>query len=79
MDKGDWQCASLLFLLDLMYKAAEMTEIVIDKKKYVLVPAKEYQALQKKAVVKAKSEKLLSVSEARSYSKKLIRKWAEEK
>jgi hypothetical protein len=26
-----------------------MTEIVIDKKKYVLVPEKDYKALQKKA------------------------------
>lgn len=56
-----------------------MTEIVIDKKKYVLVPAKEYQALQKKAAAKSKTEKLLTVAEARAYSKKLIRKWSEEK
>ena len=53
-----------------------MTEIVIDKKKYVLISEKEYQALQKKASLKTKPEKLLSVEAARSYSKKLIRKWA---
>lgn len=53
-----------------------MTEIVIDKKKYVLIPEKEYQALQKKAALKTKPEKLLTVEEARSHSKKLIRKWA---
>ncbi|HKC36332.1 MAG TPA: hypothetical protein VKB95_09735 [Chitinophagaceae bacterium] len=56
-----------------------MTSIVIDKKKYVLVPEKEYQALQKKAALKTKTEKLLTVAQARAYSKKLIRKWAAEK
>ena len=53
-----------------------MTEIVIDKKKYILLPEKEYRALQKKAALKEKPEKLLSIDEARNYSKKLIRKWA---
>lgn len=56
-----------------------MTEIVIDKKKYVLVPEKEYQALQKKAALKTKPEKLLSLEQGRAYSKKLIQKWAAEK
>ncbi len=56
-----------------------MTQIVIDKKKYVLILQKEYEALQKKAALKTKAEKLLSVDEARAYSKKLIRKWAAEK
>lgn len=56
-----------------------MTSIVIDRKKYVLVPEKDYRALQKKAALKTKSEKLLTVEQARAYSKKLIRKWAAEK
>lgn len=56
-----------------------MTQIVIDKKKYVLLPEKEYQALQKKAALKSKPDKTLSVEQAREYSKKLIRKWASEK
>lgn len=56
-----------------------MTQIVIDKKKYVLVPQKEYEAMQKKAALKTKPEKLFSLEEARAYSKKLIRKWAAEK
>ena len=55
-----------------------MTQIVIDKKKYVLVPEKEYQALQKKAALKTRAEKTFTVEEARAYSKKLIRKWASE-
>lgn len=56
-----------------------MTQIVIDKKKYVLVTEKEYQALQKKAALKTKPEKLLSIDQARNYSKKLVQKWAAEK
>lgn len=56
-----------------------MTQIVIDKKKYVIVPEKDYQALQRKAALKTKPEKLLSIEEARSRSKKLIRKWASAK
>jgi len=56
-----------------------MTAIVIDKKKYVLLPEKEYLELQKKAALKTKPDKLLSVEQARTYSKKLIRKWATEK
>ncbi len=49
-----------------------MTAVVIEKKKYVIIPEKEYQALQKKAALKTKPEKLLSVEEARKYSKKMI-------
>ena len=56
-----------------------MTELVIDKKKYVLIPQKSYQELQKKAALKAKPEKLFSLEEARQYSKKIIKKWAAEK
>jgi hypothetical protein len=56
-----------------------VTEIVIDKKKYIIVPEKDYKALQKKAALKTKTEKLLNVEDARAYSKKLIHKWAAEK
>lgn len=56
-----------------------MTEITIDKKKYILIPEKNYQALQKKAALKSKPEKILSLDEARIHSKKMIRKWAREK
>ena len=56
-----------------------MTEIVIDKKKYVLIPEKNYQVLQKQAALKTKPEKTLTVEQARAYSKKMIRKWAAEK
>ncbi len=53
-----------------------MTSLVIDKKKYVLLPQKEYEALQKTAALKSKAEKTFSVEEARAYSKAKIRKWA---
>ncbi len=56
-----------------------MTEILIDKKKYILISQKDYEVLQKKAALKAKPEKIFSVEEARAYSKKIIRKWAAEK
>jgi hypothetical protein len=53
-----------------------MTAIIIDKKKYVLIPEKDYQALQKKAALKTKADKTFTVDEARAHSKKLISKWA---
>ena len=53
-----------------------MTEIVIDKKKYILIPEKSYQALQKRAALKTKPEKTFAIEQARAYSKKMIRKWA---
>ena len=56
-----------------------MTQIVIDKKKYVLLPEKDFLLLQKKASIKTKPEKMFSIDEARKYSKTLIRKWASEK
>ena len=56
-----------------------MTEIIIEKKKYFLIPEKDYVALQKKAALKIKSDKLYSIEEARAQSKKLIQKWASEK
>ena len=53
-----------------------MNTLVIDNKSYVVVPAKSYQALQKKAALKTKPEKILSIEQARAHSKKLIKKWA---
>ena len=56
-----------------------MTTLVIENKSYVVVPTEDYQALQKKAALKTKSEKTLTIKEARAHTKKLIRKWANEK
>lgn len=56
-----------------------MTHIVIDKKKYVLIPERDYLVMQKKAALKTKPEKTFTVEEARNYSKKMIGAWAKEK
>jgi PHD/YefM family antitoxin component YafN of YafNO toxin-antitoxin module len=47
-----------------------MTQVLIDNKKYVILPVKEYKILQKKAALKSKPEQLFSLEEARAYSKK---------
>jgi hypothetical protein len=54
----------------------DMNTLVIENKSYVVVPAENYQALQKKAALKSRPEKTLTIKEARTHSKKLIRKWA---
>lgn len=56
-----------------------MNELIINKKRYVVIPRGDYELLQKKAALKSKPEKTLSLADARSYSKGLIRKWAKEK
>lgn len=56
-----------------------MTHITIDKKKYALIPERDYLMMQKKAALKTKPEKTLTVEEARAYSKKLISQWAKKK
>lgn len=56
-----------------------MTQIVIDKKKYVLISEKEYEYLQLKAALKNKPSKKLSLASARKRAYKLIDKWAKEK
>lgn len=55
-----------------------MNEIIIGKKKYVLIPRKEFDQLQKRAALKTKPEKVFNISQARAYSKALINKWAKE-
>jgi len=56
-----------------------MTEIVIDKKKYILIPQKDYLLLQKKAALKVSADKTFSIDDARAFIKNLIKKWAQEK
>ncbi len=53
-----------------------MNTLVIDNKSYVVLPVKSYEALQKKAALKSRPEKVLSIEEARVHSKNLIKKWA---
>jgi hypothetical protein len=56
-----------------------MTQIVIDKKKYVLLPEKEYQALQLKAAMKNNPVKKRSLSAGKKRAYRLIDKWAKGK
>jgi len=56
-----------------------MNELVIEKKKYVLITRKEYESLKKRASLKTRPEKLFTLAEARAYSKEQIRTWAKEK
>ena len=46
-----------------------MKEILIDKKKYILILEKDYQALQKQGTLKSKPEKIFIVEQARAYIK----------
>ena len=55
-----------------------MNTFVIDNKSYVVLPEESYHELQKKAALKTRPEKLLTVEEASLHSKKLIRRWAGE-
>lgn len=65
-----------MFFGKLGFKQAIMETIVIDGKKYVLIPENDFQVLQKMAALKTKPEKLLTIEKAKTNSKKLIRKWA---
>ncbi len=56
-----------------------MTELIINKKKFLIILKRDYESLQKAAALKNKPEKQLSLTVARAYSKTLIRKWAKEK
>ena len=80
MQNEQWRRGLLMVkFVSLNHKFLTMTERVIDKKKYVVIPEKNYQALQKKAALKCKPGKTFTLEQARAYSKKMIRKWAEEK
>jgi len=56
-----------------------MTVIVIDKKRYVLIPEQDFQNLQKKAALKTKPDNVFTIEKAKAYSKKHIRNWGAEK
>lgn len=55
------------------------SEVIINKKKFFIIPEKEYELLQKKASLNFSEEELFSINDAREYSKKLIKQWAKEK
>jgi len=60
-------------------KRGGMNTLVIENKSYVVIPAESYEALQRKAALNTKPEKLLSLEQAKVRTRKLIQKWAEEK
>ncbi len=56
-----------------------MNTLIIEKKKYVVIPEKEYETLLTKAVRKCTPVKKLSLEQGKKYAYKLIDKWAKEK
>ena len=53
-----------------------MTVVTIDKKKYVIIPEKEFKQLQKKASGKLPSQKLYSLKDGKDLAYKMIEKWS---
>ncbi len=56
-----------------------VTEVVIDAKKYVILPKDEYEEIIKNKVLKQFEGRLFSIEEARRKSEELILEWAKEK
>ena len=55
-----------------------MNTITLDKKKYVIIPEREYKTILRKAGLNLKPEKRYSVSEAKALTDKMIDKWFKE-
>jgi len=53
--------------------------VIIDKKKYVIVPQKKYEDLLEKAARKTAPSKKLNLVEGKKLAYKLIDEWAKEK
>jgi PHD/YefM family antitoxin component YafN of YafNO toxin-antitoxin module len=56
-----------------------MTQIIIEKKRYVLLSEKEYERLQLKAALQNKPAQKLSLAAGKKRAYKLIDKWAKGK
>lgn len=56
-----------------------MNTLIIEKKKYVVIPKKEYDTLLTKAVRKSPEVKKLSLLQGKKLAYKMIDKWAKEK
>jgi PHD/YefM family antitoxin component YafN of YafNO toxin-antitoxin module len=54
-------------------------EVIVDDKKYVLLPKEEYESLKIKVELHSDKNSLLSLDEAEAYSLELSNKWAKEK
>jgi hypothetical protein len=56
-----------------------VSEVIIDDKKYVIIPKEEYVALQKTDFQEKFKGRLFSIEEARKKSEELILEWAKQK
>mgnify|MGYP006920777436 CR=1 FL=1 len=56
-----------------------VSEVIIDDKKYVILPKEEYVALQKADFHEKFKGRLFSLDEARKKSEELILEWAKQK
>ena len=56
-----------------------MNTLIIEKKKYVVIPEKEYETLLTKVVRKRPEVKKLTLEQGKKLAYKLIDKWAKEK
>jgi hypothetical protein len=56
-----------------------VSEVIIDDKKYVILPKEEFVALQKADFHKKFKGRLFSIDEARKKSEELILEWAKQK
>jgi hypothetical protein len=56
-----------------------VSEVIIDHKKYVIIPKEEYLALQKTDFHEKFKGRLFSIEEARKKSEALILEWAKQK
>lgn len=56
-----------------------VSEVIIDDKKYVIMPKEEYTALQKANIHEKFKGRLFSIEEARKKSEELILEWAKQK
>jgi hypothetical protein len=56
-----------------------VSEVIIDEKKYVILPKEEYVALQQADFHEKFKGRLFSIDEARKKSEELILEWAKQK
>ncbi|WP_255036128.1 hypothetical protein [Lacihabitans soyangensis] len=56
-----------------------VSEVIIDEKKYVILPKEEFVALQKADFHEKFKGRLFSIDEARKKSEELILEWAKQK
>ncbi len=52
-----------------------MNTLIIDKKKYVVIPQEDYQKLMKKAAINTPSARKLSLAEGKRMAYSMIDKW----